>query len=98
MWIKIWRDSSAIAGRLHYAEYNNDEQLNSLLEYYDDLIEGDGYHVLKFESIDNPPKEWLSKQISRYSSRLKNLYKNYKEEKIDLIQTIKNYRELLKKK
>ena len=82
MWIKVWRDSSAMAGRPHYAEYEDEDDTNSILEYYDEKIHGDGCHNLKWEKIEKPPKEWIVKQIKRYTEMYKNLYKNIEKTRL----------------
>lgn len=91
MWLKIWRDSSAMAGRPHYAEYKTEGDMKILLERYDDMIHGDGYHGLKWEKINSPPKEWIKKEIKKYREKDKNLYKEYRKTKIAIKEIIKKY-------
>jgi len=95
MWLKIWRDSSAMAGKPHYAEYEKDEDIDQILEYYDDMIHSDGYHDLKWEKIVLPPNAWLLKQLSKYSEILENLYAKYKQDEINLIKTVEHYKHLI---
>lgn len=96
MWLKIWRDSSAMAGRPYYAEYDNEEEIQSVLHYYDKMIHGDGYHALKWEKIDKPPIVWLKKELHRYMEKLKELYPDYKQNRRDLQNTIANYKSHIK--
>ncbi|MFA5025030.1 MAG: hypothetical protein WC503_00785 [Candidatus Shapirobacteria bacterium] len=96
MWLKIWRDSSAMAGRPHYAEYETENDIEGLIDYFDEMIYGDGYHYIEWEKIDKPPIEWLKKEIQRKAETLKNLYANYKENRHNLQEFIKHYKSLIK--
>lgn len=99
MWVKIWRDSSAHAGRPDYAEYESDRDLSSVIDYYDGLIHDDGRcHRLKWEKVDKPPKEWVKKEIIKYTGRLKTLFLDYEDERESLKKIIKEYNILLKDK
>jgi len=74
MWLKIWRDTSSHAGRPDYAEYETEDQIEDLLEYFDEKITNwDGYHNLQWEKIDKPPKEWVVKKLTKYKESLKTL-------------------------
>ena len=96
MWVKVWRDSSAMAGRPHYAQYREEVELKEIINYYNETIQGDGFHYLKWERIETPPKEWLQKQLDRHTEILKDLYTNYKKDKDDLEKIIEEYKILMR--
>jgi hypothetical protein len=39
-----------MAGRPYYAEYENESDIDGLIDYFDEKIYGDGYHALKWEN------------------------------------------------
>lgn len=95
MWIKIWRDSSAMTGIPHYAEYENEEDIKNLLEDFDEKKEGDGCHEIRWECVDKPSKKWLQKKLSKYIERLQNLKSEYEDLKYSLEKYIRKYSNLI---
>jgi len=99
MWVKMWKSYSEGPGKPRYFEYEKDENIENLIEYWEEEEYWDeGYHDIQWENIDKPPKEWLAKQIEEYTEISKNLYKNYRERKINtenyLVKLKKLYKEV----
>lgn len=97
MWLKVWRDTSAMAGEPHYSEYESEEDIKLLLNHFEEEITNwDGYHDLEWEKVDLPPREWLERELFWSRERLAGLYSNYKQTRDGLKAIIKKYRGLLR--